>query len=71
MGRSVQEKLSKLPVTDFIWEEYRPDQEINNRGIAFDMAAVKNVIEFDAKSRCELSEKMQELTELDNPSSVH
>ena len=46
---SIQDRLKKYPVPDFMWEEYRIDQE---------------------KSKAELSEKMQELTNLDNPNSV-
>lgn len=67
---SIQEKLSKFPVPEFVWEEYHLDQEINDRGIALDMAVVKNAILFDSKSKAVLSDKMQELTGLDNPNSV-
>lgn len=34
------------------------------------MDVVENAIDFDAKSKAELAEKMQELTDLDNPNSV-
>ena len=67
---SIQEKMKKYPVPDFVWEEYHLDQEINDRGIALDMAVVENAIAFDEKSKTELAEKMQELTNLDNPNSV-
>lgn len=67
---SIQEKLSKFPVPEFVWEEYHLDQEINDRGIALDMAVVKNAILFDSKSKAVLSDKMQDLTGLDNPNSV-
>ena len=67
---SIQEKLHKFPVPDFVWEEYHLDQEINDRGIALDMAVVENAIIFDERSKSLLSEKMQELTGLDNPNSV-
>lgn len=67
---SIQEKLSKFPVPGFVWEEYHLDQEINDRGIALDMAVVKNAILFDSKSKAVLSDKMQELMGLDNPNSV-
>lgn len=30
----IQQRLVKFPVPDFVWEEYRQDQEINDRGIA-------------------------------------
>ena len=67
---SIQDKLKKFPVPDFVWDEYHLDQEINDRGIALDMAVVENAIAFDAKSKTELAEKMQKLTDLDNPNSV-
>ena len=67
---SIQDKLKKYPVPDFVWDEYHLDQEINDRGIALDMAVVENAIAFDEKSKAELAEKMQELTDLDNPNSV-
>lgn len=67
---SIQDKLKKFPVPDFVWDEYHLDQEINDRGIALDMTVVENAIAFDAKSKAELAEKMQEMTDLDNPNSV-
>ncbi|MDD3034089.1 MAG: DNA polymerase [Bacteroidales bacterium] len=67
---SIQNRLKKYPVPDFVWEEYHLDQEINDRGIALDMSVVENAIAFDAKSKAELAAKMQELTDLDNPNSV-
>lgn len=67
---SIQDKLKKFPLPDFVWDEYHLDQEINDRGIALDMDVVENAIAFDAKSKAELAEKMQELTDLDNPNSV-
>ena len=36
----IQQRLSKFPVPDFVWEEYRLDQEINDRGIGVDMELV-------------------------------
>lgn len=67
---SIQDRLKKYPVPDFVWDEYHIDQEINDRGIALDMTLVKNAIAFDEKSKTVLSEKMKELTNLDNPNSV-
>ena len=67
---AIQDKLRKFPVPDFVWEEYTLDQQINDRGIALDMAVVENAIAFDENSRGVLSAKMQELTALENPNSV-
>jgi len=67
---SIQAKLAKFPVPDEVWDEYTLDQKINDRGVQLDMTLVKNAITADAVSRAELLQKMQELTELDNPNSV-
>lgn len=67
---AIQKKLANFPVPDFIWNEYWLDQEINDRGIAVDMDVVRNAILFDERSKSSLSEKMKELTGMDNPNSV-
>ncbi|MGN0179796.1 MAG: DNA polymerase [Monoglobaceae bacterium] len=67
---SIQRRLSKFPVPDFIWEEYCIDQDINDRGIGLDMHLVENAIEFDERSKDELNSKMREITGLENPNSV-
>ena len=66
----IQQRLSKFPVPDFVWEEYWQDQEINDRGIGVDMEMVRNAIAMDGRSKAELSEAMKKLTELENPNSV-
>ena len=66
----IQERLSRFPVPDAIWEEYQLDQEINDRGIGVDMELVRQAIAMDARSRERLTATMQELTELNNPNSV-
>lgn len=67
---AIQQKLSKFPVPDFLWEEYHLDQEINDRGIQLDMVLVEQAIAIDEHSREELSAKMRQLTALENPNSV-
>lgn len=66
----IQERLSRFPVPDFIWEEYHLDQEINDRGIGVDMELVSQAITIDAHSRERLTAAMRELTKLENPNSV-
>ena len=66
----IQQRLSRYPVPEFVWEEYRQDQEINDRGIGVDMEMVRNAIAIDGRSKAELSAAMKELTELENPNSV-
>jgi DNA polymerase len=67
---SIQEKLSKFPVPDSIWDEYHLDQEINDRGVSLDMTLVQKAIAMDGRSRSELTTAMKHLTELENPNSV-
>ncbi|MDD2979171.1 MAG: DNA polymerase [Hespellia sp.] len=67
---SIQHKLSRFPVPEFVWEEYAIDQEINDRGILLDMKVVENAIRFDAFSKAALMATMKDKTELDNPNSV-
>ena len=67
---SIQHKLSRFPVPEFVWEEYAIDQEINDRGILLDMNVVENAIRFDAFSKAALMATMKDKTELDNPNSV-
>lgn len=67
---AIQQKLSKFPVPDFLWEEYHLDQEINDRGIQLDMELVEQAIAINECSRADLSAKMRQLTALENPNSV-
>lgn len=67
---SIQKKLSRFPVPDTIWDEYHLDQEINDRGIGLDMTLVEQAIAIDSISRKNLTQQIQNLTDLDNPNSV-
>lgn len=67
---SIQKKLSRYPVPDFMWDEYHIDQEINDRGIALDMTMVENAIAMDEKSKEELHAALKRITNLENPNSV-
>ena len=66
----VKEKLAKFPVPDDVWEQYRLDQEINDRGVLLDMELVKQALAFDGISRSRLTSEMKKLTALENPNSV-
>lgn len=67
---SIQRKLTRFPVPDFIWDEYHLDQEINDRGIGLDMTLVEQAIAIDSISRKNLTQQIQNLTDLDNPNSA-
>lgn len=67
---SIQSRLAKFSVPDFVWDEYHIDQEINDRGVAVDRTLVRRAIAMDERSRTELTEAMRRVTELENPNSV-
>lgn len=68
--QSIQRKLKKFPMPDFVWEEFWIDQEVNDRGIKLDLKMVEHAILLDAVSKEKLSGVMKAITELDNPNSV-
>lgn len=67
---SIQQKLSRFPVPDSVWDEYHLDQEINDRGILLDMDVVTNAIKFDTFSKARLMGTLKDKTALENPNSV-
>lgn len=66
----IERKISRFPVPDFVWEEYHLDQEINDRGIQLDLPLVHNAIRIGDCAKQHLTEKLCELTGLENPNSV-
>lgn len=67
---AIQERISKYPVPEFVWEEYHLSEAINDRGVLVDEVLVDNAIEFDEKTRDFNMKALQNLTKLDNPNSV-
>lgn len=66
----IQHKLSRFPVSENMWQEYRMDQNINDRGIGVDMKFVKEALALDETIKQELTNEMVKLTHLENPNSV-
>lgn len=67
---SIHQRLCRFPVPDAIWDEYRLDQGINDRGVLIDKNLVGNAIRMDKRAREELIARMKDLTDLENPNSV-
>lgn len=67
---SIQSKLQKFPMPEQEWQNYILDQQINDRGIQLDLEFVRQAIRCDEQTREELTSRLQELTELENPNSV-
>lgn len=67
---SIQEKLSRFPVSDFLWQEFYLDQEINDRGIGIDPLFVESAIKLDQEVKTHLVDELKHVTGLENPNSV-
>lgn len=67
---SIQEKLSRFPVPDFLWQEFYLDQEINDRGIGIDSLFVESAIKLDQEVKTHLMSELKHVTGLENPNSV-
>lgn len=67
---SIQEKLSRFPVPDFLWQEFYLDQEINDRGIEIDPLFVESAIRLDQEVKTHLMDELKHITGLENPNSV-
>ena len=63
-------RLQKYMVPDSVWEEYRLDQEINDRGIMIDRRLVEQALRIDDLSKSSLTAEMIKRTGLANPNSV-
>ena len=68
---AIDQRLSRFPVPDFIWEQFYLDQEINDRGIRVDMELVEAALTLDAQAKATLSAEMCRLTGIENPNSVY
>lgn len=67
---SIQEKLSRFPVPDFLWQEFYLDQQINDRGIGIDPLFVESAIKLDQEVKTHLMSELKHITGLENPNSV-
>ncbi len=67
---SIQEKLSRFHVPDFLWQEFYLDQTINDRGIGIDPLFVESAIRLDQEVKTHLVDELKHVTGLENPNSV-
>jgi len=67
---AIQDRLSKYPVPESVWNEYHQDQEINDRGIRIDQQLVRQALRIDEISKNDLTARLKDLTGLQNPNSV-
>ena len=66
---SIQQKLSRFPVSPEEWENYHLDQRINDRGILLDRTLVAQAIRCDERFKRTHLEQARSVTGLENPNS--
>lgn len=66
---SIQQKLSRFPVSQKEWENYHLDQRINDRGILLDRTLVAQAIRCDKRFKRTHLEQARSITGLENPNS--
>lgn len=69
--QAIEQRLTRFPVPEFVWQEYALDQTVNDRGIQLDLQLVQQAIRMDALTKDKLLQRMKALTHLDNPNSVY
>lgn len=66
----INARLSRFSAPRALWEDYRQDQLVNDRGVEVDPVLVRSAIDMDARARERLAQEMRELTGVENPNSV-
>lgn len=67
--REIDNRLHSYSIPEFERRNYILDQEINDRGIMIDLNMAKNAFDIDTKHAAILTDKMIDLTGLENPNS--
>ncbi len=68
--KDIQGRLSRIPLPEWLWEEYAMDQSINDRGVLVDRAFVRSAIDMNSIAAGRALESMRRMTGLPNPNSV-
>ena len=66
----IQKRLKKYNLPDSEWENYYLDQIINDRGIMIDKDFVREALICDEKYKKNVKEKLENLTQIENPHSI-
>ena len=68
--RAIQQRLDLFPMPDREWEQWRMDIRMNAYGVRVDRELISSVLQINARSEAELTEKAICLTGLENPNST-
>ena len=67
--RAFYEALDRYPGKSF-WEEYKLDQQINDRGLPLDYSFINKAIDIIEKKQKSAFKQIQDITKVDNPNSL-
>lgn len=67
--REIDHRLEHYTIPDFERTNYIIDQEINDAGVLIDLEMAQNAVDIDNKFSDEVTERMKELTDVENPNS--
>jgi DNA polymerase len=66
----IEKRLSRFPVPEEVWQQWRLDQQINAHGIQLDEDLIDGALYIDRLTTAQLKHEARELTKLDNPNSA-
>lgn len=67
--REIDHRLEHYAMPDFERTNYIIDQEINDAGVLIDLEMAQNAVDIDNRFGDEVTERMKELTDVENPNS--
>lgn len=67
---AIARKLQRFHPPEFVWEEWRQDQRINDAGMPINLRRVRNAIRIYEEELEAIMAELRDLTGLDNPNSV-
>lgn len=67
---TIEQKLSKFPVTEDVWQQWRLDMQINAHGIQLDKDLIDGALTIDQVTTEVLKNEAKQLTGLSNPNSA-
>lgn len=59
-----------FPVPSFLWDEWRIDRRINDKGVRLDMGLVRGALAISEEETTALKARVKDITGLENPNSV-
>lgn len=68
--QTIEQRLSRFPVPEAVWEEWRLEMRMNARGIALDAQLIDGALSIDRQETAALMAEARAITGLGNPNSA-